>query len=51
VLDLGVRAALAPVLPCGDDAEDWARLRAEILVSLPSASRDRHGKVDMKNEE
>jgi serine/threonine protein kinase len=51
VLDLGVRAALAPVLPCGDDAEDWARLRAEIIVSLPSASRDRHGKVDMKNEE
>ena len=31
VLDLGVRAALAPLLPSGDDGQDWARLRDSIV--------------------
>jgi hypothetical protein len=30
VLDLGVRASLAPLLPCGDDAADWVGLSKSI---------------------
>jgi serine/threonine protein kinase len=35
VLDLGVRASLAPLLPCGDDAADWARLSRSIQHEDP----------------